>query len=216
MLPFLPFFDSSAAQTVKSTTTWDPSKKDSTINLNATLLIASKDTGAADGAASVLSVAGFSGVRKYFEATLTRTSLAANDDIGFGNVSTTLGNYLGFNNNSLGWNGAGAVLLNTAAITTVAAYAAGDTLGLAIDDIVQKVWLKNITAGSGWNNDVIGNQNPAVGSQVGGISYATIATGPYFAGATVYWHFASGDAWTLNSGGSVYAIGSAPVGFSNI
>src|SRR6202022_270703 len=103
----------------------------------------------------------------YFEVTATTLVTPGATGIGAVNASETISAdlYLGQSNNSIGYFGNGTVLINTVLITTLATYAQGNTVSIAIDRTANLAWFR-VNAG-GWNNDILANQNPATG--VGGI-----------------------------------------------
>lgn len=85
----------------------------------------------------------------------------------------------------------------------------GDTWAMEVDFGAAKIWFKNVTQNTGWNNDILANQNPATGT--GGYNIAGLGGPPY--GLTVEIDTLN-DAITINTGGSPYALTPSP-GFSN-
>lgn len=85
----------------------------------------------------------------------------------------SVNNLPGADNTALGYRQNGTVVRNNVTLTTIAAYVSGDNIGIAVDQINQKVWFR--VNGGNWNNDVIANQDPA--NNLGGISYASMAFG---------------------------------------
>jgi hypothetical protein len=79
---------------------------------------------------------------------------------------------------------------------------------VAVDRTNNKIWFKNLTAGSGWNNAVIGSQNPA--TNTGGIDISAITGSVY----PMSDQNDLNDARTVNLGASAYA-GVIPAGFTN-
>ena len=64
---------------------------------------------------------------------------------------------------------AGDVNCNSGGATaTIQTAVQNDWVGLAVDFGSKKLWIKNLTTGSGWNNDVLANQDPA--TNTGGIN----------------------------------------------
>lgn len=106
---------------------------------------------------------------------------------------------------------AGVLNLNGSAnLYCVAPLATGDVDGWAINLPAAKVWARR-NAGSGgviWNNDTIGNQNPAVGSQVGGFDISSLGLPLFFFGDVE----TNAGTGTINTGGSPFAFG-APTGY---
>jgi hypothetical protein len=188
-----------------ATTTWNPADKNANLTLSGGDLIFTQ--GAFNDYASLRSVASASSGKKYWELTATTIGGAALTVEGFGNSTMALNTYLGANTNSMGWVGDGRVLLNDVTVTTIQTWAQGDTLCFALDLDNSKVWFR--TNGGNWNNDVIGNQNPA--TNTGGASLSGIASGPYFVMAQGH---ATGDSMTANFGATAYAQ-TAPSGFGN-
>jgi hypothetical protein len=70
-----------------------------------------------------------------------------------------------------------------------------------------KLWWKNITTGTGWNNS--GTNDPAAGT--GAYTGSGLSGAPYCISVDIY---AVTDALTLNAGGSSYAA-TPPSGFGN-
>jgi hypothetical protein len=83
--------------------------------------------------------------------------------------------------------------------------AAGDTVAIEVDFTHSKAWMQSSSNGK-WNNDVIGNQNPA--TNTGGFSISTIS-GALFPCASV---FGTGFSTTLNGEGAFVVTPSS--GFS--
>lgn len=86
----------------------------------------------------------------------------------------------------------------------------GNRFGVCFDLDNKKIWARNITAGEGWLNQVIGSQNPA--TNTGGVSFNTgsVATGP--------WTICAGQDNDAGSGITLYSApadwtGSPPSGF---
>lgn len=97
---------------------------------------------------------------------------------------------------------AGDITFNGGAIRyTSSAFVAGDVDGLAIDVGAGLVWGRR--NGGNWNDDILANQNPAVGSQVGGFNIAALGTPIYFMG-----YIEGGTSGTINTNPS-----SPPSGF---
>lgn len=95
------------------------------------------------------------------------------DAIGISNSGST---------SHIDWANNGQVSINGGAtIATIATWATGSLLSRAVDLVNKKVWFR-VGAG-GWNNDVLANQNPA--TNTGGISIASLTTGPYYPGASM-------------------------------
>lgn len=148
----------------------------------------------------------------YFEVQIGMILNSGNTNVGIGNASATLTSFVGASgNNSIGWEANnGSIYLNgghSNPNTVVAA--AGDVVAFAFDFTHSKFWVKDLTSGGGWNNDVIGNQNPA--TNTGGYSMTGLNAGPYF--IMVSAGNSAGEYVVLNAGGSTF-VGSVPSGFS--
>lgn len=151
--------------------TWDPAKTDASITLsNGNLTGTGTVNALKTGLATLSRSAG-----KYYWEVVCNASFTTNDNIGFGNAATA-DTYLGFDANSIGWINDGRVLLNNINIGSVATWASGSILSVAVDMGAKLIWFR-VGAGN-WNNDVLANQNPATGT--GGRSLSTLSAGPYF------------------------------------
>ena len=144
----------------------------------------------------------------YFEIQLGVGITSGNTLIGIANASQSLTTYIGSSTNSFGveWDN-GRIYTNGSWSVAVAASSPGNFLAFAIDFGNKKAWIKNLTTGSGWNNDVIGNQNPA--TNTGGFSFSAM-TGPFFIAISIG---GAKDYVILNVGASPFA-GSLPSGYS--
>jgi SPRY domain len=181
-------------------TTFDPYYKGAAATLSGSNLVATVSSGTGSVRASNR-VTGLI----YFEMVVGAT-LSGSCRIGCCNQSFVFTGLLGVDNNGCGYNSGGTVNINNATVATLAAYAAGNNIGVAIDPFDQKIWFR--VNGGNWNNDVIANQNP-VGA-VGGISISALNSplsaawgGSATASATAKFSSAS---WTY----------SAPTGFSSL
>jgi hypothetical protein len=181
--------------------TWDANNKSAGVTLSGSNLVAT----ATSGTPSVAATRACSG-KTYFEV-LLGASLTGVFSVGVCNriYSMTAATQLGANANGCGWRKDGTVIINGSTISTIATYAAADTLCVAMDPMAQLIWFR-VGAGN-WNNSAL--NNPATG--VGGISTATMTLGPLLpalSGATT--------APTM-SGTAAFASGSfaqtAPSGF---
>lgn len=190
------------------TQAWNPSQTCADITLSGSNLIATKTVSNGTNGAVYAATSVTTG-RYYWEIVAVG---GASIGGGIGNISTSVGRgqYTGVGADSIGWFPSGQVLNNNALSATWATFASGNTLGFAMDLSSNKLWGRVGAAGN-WNNDVIGNQNPAVGSQIGGfaipagvLAAAVVPGGNTFATSSdvVTGVFASGS-W----------IGTAPSGF---
>jgi hypothetical protein len=161
----------------------------------------------------VRSTQSFSSGLLYWEAQLGFTYAGADDLIGIANANESLGNWVGESQNSVGWWwSTGQIYQNDATTTTIETGAPGtaDVMAFALDLTHSKLWIKNLSSGSGWNNDIIGNQNPA--TNTGGYSFSGLNAGPYFLAQSFN---DTGDYSVLNTGGSPF-VGTPPAGFSAV
>jgi hypothetical protein len=199
----------SSIATAPSFTTWNPSA----VGINITLSNGNLTTteGSGGGNQAFRSVASHSTGLFYYEAVVSTAGNIGTCELGIGNGSANLNSFTGSDNNSIGAAGSGSVWFNNANPTgsPIQVYSAGNIIAVAVDMTHTKIWWKNLTTGSGWNNDVIGNQNPA--TNTGGISFSTMGAAPWFAmGSTG----AASDVSTVNFGASAY-VGTPPSGFGN-
>lgn len=186
------------------TTTFDPVATSGGVTLSNGNLTATGN-GGANFSAAVATIYKSTG-KFYFEMTSSAGGVA----IGLGIQNASAGvnvAYPGSDSNGIGWINDGRVLVNNSSIVSnIATWAAGNTMGSAVDLSNSKIWFR---IGSLWNNDVLANQNPA--TNTGGISLSTVIAGPYTPAISVV---ANGDAMTANFGNTAYAQ-TAPVGFGN-
>jgi hypothetical protein len=144
---------------------WDPAHTSGDITLSGSNLIATKtaNSGSDSQAYAIESVT----TGRYYWELIPVGSISSGG--GIGNITSSIGSYLGGLSSSFGWFGNGQVITNNAQVATWAAYASGNTIAFAMDLVSNKLWGRVGAAGN-WNNDVIGNQNPDFGSQVGGFA----------------------------------------------
>lgn len=179
-------------------TTWSTTDKTASITLSGGNDTATVASAAQSGVRSTTSK---SASKIYMEFTSGPNGGAG---VGFANStwSETDANGLGGDLNSVGIAANGQVFINNAVANTVASFANGDVVSMAIDFGGQKVAFR--TNAGNWNNNVA--NDPATGAT----SFSTLNAGPYFAafgdGSTV------NDAATANFGGSAFAQ-SVPSGY---
>jgi len=167
-------------------------------------------TGAASGAS--LSTTSKSSGLVYFEVQIGMILNSGNTNVGLGNASATLTSFVGASgSNSIGWEANnGSIYLNGGhSNTDFVTASVADVIAFAVDFGHSKFWVKNLTTGGGWNNNVIGSQNPA--SNVGGYSMTGLNAGPYF--IMVSAGNSAGEYVILNAGGSAF-VGTMPSGYS--
>ena len=163
------------------TTTLDPLQKSGNIALSGGNLVATSS-----GAGSVITTRRATGGFTYFEAVMT--TLAGTPSIGlaaspYSVSSGTLGN----DNNGIAYRPSGVVALNNTTLSTIATYAQGDRVCVAVDQLNKAIWFK-VNAGN-WNNS--GTADPT--ANIGGISYATANA---FNFAPALYASATGTVWT--------------------
>ena len=153
---------------------WNPSQICSNVVLSGANLIGTMTTNSPSDS-PMYAVESVTTGRFYWEITLA--GAIATIAAGIGNIlsSTGQGQYLGDGSNTIGWFGGGSVDSGASGIATWATFASGNTLCFAMDLVSGKLWGRVGAAGN-WNNDVIANQNPAVGSQVGGVAIPSSVT----------------------------------------
>jgi hypothetical protein len=143
----------------------------------------------------------------YFEVQYSRTLGSSSTNIGIGNSSASLTSTTGFTSASAGYTATnGNYFIAGSVPSTIQTANALDIIGVAVDLTNSKIWIKNITRNSGWNNGAIGSQNPA--TNTGGQSLSALAAGPYYAMASVGQF---NDYVCFNLGGSAFA-GTPPAG----
>jgi len=143
----------------------------------------------------------------HVEFTITHAS-AATENMALGIASRaehTFSNYLGNSENrSIGiWpKTANTNVYLNAVATNLGSMGgtSGAVYAMEVDFSAQKIWFKNVTAATGWNNDIIANQNPATAT--GGISFATMGGSPFCICVEVQ---ALNDAVTINTGATAFA-----------
>lgn len=191
---------------VKTTTTWNPADKGTSIDLSNGNLTFALNT---DGYYGVRSVASASTGKKYWElkaSTIVSPAFAIGEGIVNGSFPTNnVGYNLGSTLDGIGWYGDGRIILNDAVVDTIQGWQQNDVLSFALDLDSKKIWFRT-NAGS-WNNNPA--NDPA--TNTGGIDISSLAGGPYFPFGQGY---SGRDTLTANFGGSPYTQ-SAPSGFSN-
>lgn len=156
---------------------WDPALKAASLTLSNVNLTASNSSTATY--ASDHGTEGFASGRYFWQVVLTFSDqagagYASYSDAGFPPTTYAAGNYLGIGPYSFAYFGnGGSVFGNSGSVlATLASFTSPCTVDCAIDFNSNLVWWRPST-GTGanlWNNAAIGSQNPAVGSQVGGIA----------------------------------------------
>lgn len=148
-------------------TLWSTTNIAGALSLDSTDLIVSSS-----GSGSVLSSRVLTSTLTYFEVAV-QTFDGGGGAVGvatYGRVGNA-GNIPGSDSNSVGYRNDGAVIINNAAVATLAPYTDGAVVGVAIDMQQLLIWFT--LDGNTWNNDILANQNPA--GSIGGISLASMA-----------------------------------------
>lgn len=191
------------------TTTWNPSDKNSNITLSNGNLTATST--AASGDQIVRATASHSSGKWYFELTPgsgTNQWSSGGSAVGYADASAPLTTtFLGgdthsesaFDSDGLYFNAGRLLLWNSN-------YVSGDIMAIAVDLDNSKFWFKHNISGN-WNNDVIGNQNPA--TNTGGVAFSVVgAVFPALDLSSLEINIA------VANFGAVAFAGTAPVGFS--
>ena len=187
---------------------WNPDDLSTAQTLSNSNFTCAKTAGNGGGARSL--VPALTGLR-YFEMSIDALGGSPNtaQRIGFSNDGLGPNNTLGATSASVGYDPhTGAVAFNGGTAGTAQSATAGDVICFAVDFTASKVWVRK--NGGDWNNDVIGNQNPATGT--GGFSFAGIAAGPYYVGFSVVAILDTGTV-TINTGPTFDFT--KPAGFSD-
>lgn len=198
---------------------WNVADKDASITLSGSPLLTATATSAAfwNGVRAVDSA---SSGKFFWEYTFNTSPGSDAFIVGFANSTAAVSSsIIGNDNNGFSYDAGSAQIRLNGVITSIQSAVIADTASIAVDFTAQKFWLSVVSfIGSsigGWNNDILANQNPATGT--GGISFATMAAGPYFAAASMILTVATN--MTANFGQSTYvrvaAGGSVPTGFSD-
>lgn len=188
------------AVTLNAPNTLDPSNKGANVTLSSNNGQANSSAGSGSARSLAHHLSGKFG--NQFVIVNAGTSVA----VGIGNAGASLSAALGSDANSVAYFPNGTVVLNGTTIATIATYATGYPMQMAVDLTNKLIWF--YVAGQ-WNNS--GTANPATG--VGGISIAGLNAGPYYVMA-----YLSGAAAEITANfGPVggYILGPNPAGFGN-
>ncbi len=206
-------------------TTWDPSHTAAAITLsNGNKTGTTTSTGSLS-THSTNAYAGNSGYLLYFEVTATTVLTAGNTwGVGICSTGSPTGSFPGGSAVAgMGFYQNGKTFVATALQSTYFTFVSGDVIGVAVDFGNEKIWFtKN---GTTWNNDVIGNQNPA--TNTGGFrpaAWGTPGTGnganPFvtsgvFNNVVINWGStgSNGNVGILNGGSSAFSY-TLPLGYS--
>lgn len=193
-----------------TTTTWSGSDKAASISLSAGNLTANISS---DGALqSGRSIASRTSGLIYFEDIYQGNGSSGGVIVGAVNATPALVStpyFLGQDNDSVGAYFTGDILRNGIVVGSFSSstLATNDVVGTALNINTKLIWFRKNNGG--WNNDIIANQNPALG--LGGIDVSAI-TGAIFAGYTLQ---NTTDQVTANFGATSYAQ-TPPLGFGNL
>lgn len=153
----------------------------------------------------------------YAEFTVTAVGAGANTfGVGIASAADPVSAYLGNSFNGVGFYNGNHVAQGNLTQTTLFTFTTADIIGMAVDFFNQKIWwTKN---GTTWNNDVIGNQNPA--TNTGGFFPSTIAHGPWGSAGSGYFivypaigSLSSGNVGVFNGGLTSFTY-TAPSGYT--
>lgn len=142
----------------------------------------------------------------YFEATIT--TLTGTPQVGLASMTWDHTTALGTGSNTLGYQPSGAVRINNVTLQTIAGYAAGNRIGVAVDPKSKLIWFR--VNGGNWNNSAL--NNPATG--VGGIDYSGLI--PTTGNGTLYPAVSAsltGNVWTT---AFLTFVDAAPAGFTTL
>ena len=145
------------------TQTWNPAHAAASAQFsNSDLTV----TATLDTAAAVYGTIGKTTGKYYWEVTFNNPNSTTSAGVGIGQVTNATNVYVGSANTAFGWyhsTGSGTIWTNNVAQSPNWAdfgNANGTLVCLALDLDNKKIWGR-IGSGGNWNNDVIGNQNPA-------------------------------------------------------
>ena len=186
-------------------TTWNPSDKGSLLTLSGGNLTAAANIASASG--GVRTVHSLTGVKLYFEITLT--------SLGGGNVFPGVATAAASVSSSPGGVGTSVVTSSTGNIvvnnvgsgTSLGAFSAGQIACVAIDLVGNLIWFRK-TASGNWNNNVA--NNPSTG--VGGISVSVLFGSANAFGYSALQTVPNGTPFTANFGDSAFS-GVVPSGY---
>jgi hypothetical protein len=149
-----------------TTTAWDTLLKSAGVTLSGSNLTATIVSGTSNVAANQ-PISG----PIYFEA--RASAMTATAAVGICNRAFNFasGTILGTDNNGLGYQPTGAVKLNNVTLATIATYAQGDTICVAVNPLRDLIWLR--VNGGNWNNNA--SADPVTNTL--GIDYSTMAVG---------------------------------------
>jgi len=191
--------------------TWDPATVTAVTLSGGNLAATNTGTTSADQGARVASASGKTTGKYYFEAKLTTSTIGGNRGVGIGTSAST---YTGLGNN--GTTGimtfvAGSTWSMGSSIHTWSSWSVNVWHSFAFDLDTRKYWWR-VASGGNWNNAAIGSQNPAVGSQVGGLTIPAGTMVPFVTfGGTAG---AANNVITANFGATAFT-GTVPSGFTS-
>jgi hypothetical protein len=191
---------------VDGTLAWNANDKHSDFTLSGSFSQTATRTGGTGVGNKIRSFNSFTSQKIYFEFTDSVIGGAA-QRVGIAASTVSLTGDLGAATNTLGYQTSGTVRIDSDSniVATIQARSASDVTACAIDFSAGKIWFKNLTDASNWNNS--GTADPATGTE--GISFTP-------GGLT--WHIAYStrtlsDAVLLNVGQAAFT-GTEPTGFT--
>jgi hypothetical protein len=138
----------------------------------------------------------------------TATAITGTPSCGLASTTWNTSTDLKSGTNTLAYLASGAVQVNGVTLSTIAAWAATNRIGMAVDPANRLVWFR--VNGGNWNNNVA--NDPATG--VGGIDYTSAMTGCGTLVAAVYATL-TGNAWDLVAESALF-VDATPTGFSDL
>jgi hypothetical protein len=188
-------------------TQWNASDKGARVTLSGTPALTATGNGGDFGSDSVRSVASKSSGKFYYEVTVG--GAVGSGGPGCANGSADVTSNGGADTNSAIWLRFGDLFYNGGNLFSNAAmaYSTGHVLAIAVDIDNGRIWCKNLTTATDWNNN--GSADPATNTGGGNIG---AMSNPVFAYCSCH-HDA--DSFTANFGDSAYT-GTPPSGFGNL
>ncbi len=132
---------------------------------------------------------------------------------GIANASYTVSqNIPGYDSgsNSIAFDSSGNSHIAGGSVGSGTTYANGNILGIAVDTATSKIWLWESSSGK-WNGSV--SNNPAVGTETGGISISSVNAGPYLPVFGSTSDATTGNTSIINTGATTFT-GTVPSGYS--
>jgi hypothetical protein len=189
--------------------TWSPTNKNANVTLSGGNLVATGSNTLGTSASGIATLAVTTGQLKYFEFTATHIDNSNSVMVGVGNASTAItdGSYLGIDTNSFGFIADGRVVFNNSVPTTLAGYASGNIIGVAVRKNDGTIF-RRINGGN-WND------NPSADpvTNTGGLTIGV--TGDLFPAYCTHGGGGDQSVTTGNFGATSFA-NSPPTGFTGL